>query len=186
MCGRYYIEMDDDELRALVERIENGSAVKTGEVFPGDEAAVIAPGGGAAAMRWGFPRWDGKGQIINARSETAADKSMFRAPMQTGRCLVPASWYFEWEKRGSAKIKYALKPESGGIVWLAGISRKNRDTGEDDFVILTRPAWSGIGFIHDRMPVILPAAVHDEWLHGRSPERVLENAVEKVEFREVR
>lgn len=101
-----------------------------------------------AAMRWGFPKFDGKGEIINARSETAAEKNTFRRPMMEGRCLVPASWYYEWEKQGSKKIKYSLAAPDNSPVWMAGLSKIDSKTGESLFVILTRPAWSGISFIH--------------------------------------
>ncbi|HBE87400.1 MAG TPA: SOS response-associated peptidase, partial [Lachnoclostridium sp.] len=108
MCGRYYIEIDDVELRSIVAEVERKTAVKTGEIFPTNLAPVLSPDGIMKAMRWGFPKYDGKGEIINARSETAAEKNMFRRPMMEGRCLVPASWYFEWERRGKQKVKYAL------------------------------------------------------------------------------
>ena len=99
-------------------------------------------------MHWGFPRFDGKGEVINARSETATQKNMFRRALMEGRCLIPSSWYFEWEKRRSEKIKYALASRDSGLTWLAGISRVDPETGERSFVILTRPVWDGIAFIH--------------------------------------
>lgn len=186
MCGRYYIEADDLEFRSIIEQAEQtGAAVNSGEVFPTDIVPVLASDGGITVMRWGFPRFDGKGVIINARSETAASKAMFARPMLEGRCLVPASWYFEWEKRGPQKVKYALMPPGIRILWMAGLSRFDFKTGERSFVILTRPAWDGIFFIHDRMPVILLKERHDEWLNGRDPESVMKWAVNEVEYRAV-
>jgi len=182
MCGRYYVDDEEPALRDIVEKLRDAH-VKTGEVFPTDVAAVMAANGGFAAMRWGFPRFDGKGVIINARGETAAEKPMFRRPMLEGRCLIPASWYFEWEKRGREKIKYALAAPEERALWMAGLSRFDVKTGERTFVILTRPAWEGIAFIHDRMPVILPARLHDEWLHGRSPEKTMERAISELRYR---
>lgn len=185
MCGRYYIEVEDSELRSIIAEVERNTAVKTGEVFPTNHAPVRAPDGSLIAMRWGFPRFDGKGEIINARSETAAVKTMFRRPMMEGRCLIPASWYFEWEKRGGQKVKYALMPPGGNIVWMAGLSRTDSKTGGQSFVILTRPAWDGISFIHDRMPVILPKERHDEWLNGHDPDSTMEQAINKVNYRAI-
>ena len=49
------------------------------------------------------------------------------------------------------------------------------------FVILTRPACVSIRYIHDRMPVIFPPALHDPWLHGSTPVRLLEYAETEVE-----
>ncbi|MDR1707442.1 MAG: SOS response-associated peptidase [Prevotella sp.] len=185
MCGRYYIEIDNDELSSIIAAVENKTAIKTGEIFPTNIAPVLSPSGDMTVMRWGFPKYDGKGEIINARSETAAEKNMFRRPMMEGRCLVPASWYYEWEKRGSKKIKYALAPPDNNPVWMAGLSKIDHETGESLFVFLTRPAWSGISFIHDRMPVILPKEKHDEWLNGHDPVGTMRRAVDEVGYKEV-
>lgn len=100
MCGRYYIEIEDSELRSIIAEVERNSSVNTGEIYPTNNVPVQAKDGSITVMRWGFPRFDGKGVIINARSETASSKTVFARPMMEGRCLVPASWYFEWEKRG--------------------------------------------------------------------------------------
>ena len=43
-------------------------------------------------------------------------------------------------------------------------------------MILTRPDYASIRYIHDRMPVIFPPALHDPWLHGRMPVRLMEYA----------
>ena len=185
MCSRYYIEIDDVELRSIVAEVERKTAVKTGEIFPTNLAPVLSPDGIMKAMRWGFPKYDGKGEIINARSETAAEKNMFRRPMMEGRCLVPASWYFEWERRGKQKVKYALMAAEKSPVWMAGLSKTDLQTGDSSFVILTRPAWSGISFIHDRMPVILPRKSHDEWLYGHNPISTMNQAISEVHYRTV-
>ncbi len=184
MCGRYYIAADERDMAEILEAVEFGAAVKTGEVFPSDPAPVLRSGGVITAMSWGYPRYDGKGLIINARSETAAEKPTFRRDLAGGRCLVPASWYFEWEKRRGSRIRYRLRPREPGPVWLAALSRREPD-GTYRFVILTRQAAPGIAFIHDRMPVILPPRTHDAWLHARDPEPALRGAEEEILYAEV-
>ena len=88
MCGRYYVEPESDmeELAELIAEARRkaesaGEEVKTGEVFPSDTAAVIANNRqlkpAVFPMRWGFERKGGS-LVINARSETAADKTLFR------------------------------------------------------------------------------------------------------------
>lgn len=185
MCGRYYIEIDNEELQSIFAAIKNKNDIKTGEVYPTNTAPVLSPSGTMSAMRWGFPKYDGKGEIINARSETAAEKNLFRRPMTEGRCLVPASWYFEWEKQGSKKIKYALSPPDNRPIWMAGLSKTDHKTGESLFVILTRPAWAGISFIHDRMPVILSPESHDEWLNGHDPVSTMRRSIDEVNYKSV-
>lgn len=183
MCGRYYIEIDNIELKSIIAAVENKNTIKTGEIFPTNIAPVLSPKGELTAMRWGFPKYNSKGVNINARSETADKKITFRRAMTEGRCLVPASWYFEWEKRGKQKVKYALAAPDNQPVWMAGLSEIDHKTGESLFVILTRPAWSDILFIHDRMPVILPRENHDEWLFGHDPVGVMRRSINEVNYR---
>lgn len=105
MCGRYYIAEEDSaaELQEIIEQLNRrGAEVKTGEIYPTDTVPVLANNKSMVitpfAMKWGYTLPDGK-QIINARSETAADKPLFRDGMLQRRCLIPATNYFEWEKR---------------------------------------------------------------------------------------
>ena len=172
MCGRYYIAEDDaaEELRQIIEAVNRRSAdVKTsGEIRPGDTVPVLANSPtlqpGAYTMRWGYTLPDGK-LLFNARSETAAEKAIFKDGMTQRRCLIPATCYFEWEHRGKEKIKYAIAPEGSRMLYLAGIYRKegNRAT----CTILTREPAESIAFIHNRMPVILPAEAIGDWLNVR-------------------
>ena len=181
MCGRFYTDFDDAQYREMLamlylksERDAGLLMLKNGEVFPTDHVAAL-DAAGPRAMRWGFARFDGKGKVINARSETALEKSMFRAPMftaedaktqtQTGRCLIPASAYFEWETREKQKIKYKLRPAKEGLFTFAGLYRSEAGADTPVFVILTAPASAGISFIHDRMPLILPPDQGKAWLN---------------------
>lgn len=190
MCGRYYVAEEDQtvELQRIIDEAQRRSRepVKTGEVFPTDLAAVVANNRNGAptpfAMRWGYML--NRKPIINARSETATDKPLFKDGMAQRRCLVPASWYFEWEKRGKDRIKYAIAPESAGMIYLAGIYRKEPDAGTAAFVILTRPVAQSIAFIHDRMPAILSVELGRAWLDPHNdPREILAACEERMAFR---
>ena len=179
MCNRYYIqteECEDDveELRQLMQELqrkspEHAAAVKIGEISPNALAPVIANSRRLVptpfVMKWGYTLPDGK-PVTNARSETAAEKSLFRDGMLNRRCLVPASNYFEWEKRGREKVKYAIRPVGRPVLYMAGVYRM--EGGRPAFAILTREPAEPIAFIHDRMPVILPAEALAEWLDIRN------------------
>ena len=169
MCGRYFIDIGDAELSRLVSAAGRRAAVKTGEIFPSDTAAVIANSRSLRPavfpMRWGFER-PGGGLVINARSETASQKPMFRESSRLRRCLVPASFYFEWGHGPGARVKYELYPERSGIVYLGGLYTIDA-SGVPRFVILTREAAPGIAFIHDRMPVLVPPGRCGDWLSQR-------------------
>jgi putative SOS response-associated peptidase YedK len=130
-------------------------------------------------MKWGFSTSDGK-LIINARSETAEEKPMFKSAMANRRCLIPASGYFEWKKDGKHKTKYAFH-RSDGMLYLAGCYREEKDSPLPTFVILTRNAVGDIIDIHDRMPVIVPKDKIDDWFGGKD---ILGYAVTDVEFDE--
>jgi len=196
MCGRFYTDFDDEQYREMLallylksEREAGLLMLKNGEVFPTDTVAAL-DAKGPRAMRWGFARFDGKGKVINARSETVLEKSMFRAPMmtdaglpQTGRCLIPASGYFEWETREKQKIKYKLRPAREGLFTLAGLYRAEAGQETPVFVILTAPASGGISFIHDRMPLILTPEQRESWLSDpASAGNLLEEGVQEIVY----
>lgn len=181
MCGRFYTDDDDALYRQVLALLYQGNpeeaallARKTGEIFPTDNVPAI-DAGGPRMMEWGFSRYDGKGRVINARSETAFEKTMFREPMRSGRCLIPATSYFEWEKRGTKRIKYKLRPNKDGMFYFAGLYRAEAGKSVPLFVILTAPAAEGVSFIHDRMPVMLPDDAGRDWLNDEQRARDLLN-----------
>lgn len=170
MCGRFYIPPEDDDsgfeaILEQVKRVFNGSPslseMKRGEIYPTDIVPVVTDKA-AVLMKWGFSRFDGKGQVINARLETADEKPMFKKAYDSRRCLIPASHYFEWKKDGVHKTKYAIG--TGAPIYMAGLFRYEPDTLLPLFVILTRPAAPELAFIHDRMPVIIPEPIRHNWL----------------------
>lgn len=157
MCGRYVIDIEIDEptLREIIaeaeKRLKEGG-LKTGEIFPSDIAPVIAERAGqhmALPMKWGFPRWDGKGIIINARAETAAQKKTFRQSLANARIAVPSTGFYEWKK--PEKRKYLFS--NSGILYMAGMY--STFEGVDCFNILTTAANSSMSPYHNRMPVLL-------------------------------
>ena len=191
MCGRYWFDdgRDDVALQGIIDQINRNprsEAVKTsGEVFPSDLVPVVSSSRAMKpsvfAMRWGYLMPDGK-RIINARSETAGQKPLFRDGMLQRRCAVPASRYFEWQRTGGKRTKYAVWPEGGGLFYMAGLYRIT--DGQPEFCILTRTPADGIAFIHDRMPVILPRDGVADWIDPRYPgDALFERAVLSVACR---
>ncbi|MGE4485488.1 MAG: SOS response-associated peptidase [Oscillospiraceae bacterium] len=171
MCGRYYFDDGNTELRSIINQIKQNNnltrdlaQLKTGEVFPTDIVPALTQDA-PLLMKWGFARFDGKGQVINARIETAGEKPMFRREYAARRCLIPASCYFEWDKSKAPKQKYSIGLQHP--IYMAGLYRYEGLSPTPLFVILTRPAERGISFIHTRMPVILPAELQDKWLSGK-------------------
>lgn len=166
MCGRYVAEEDQSiDLQALYRAVRVKTPdvmLKSGEIFPTDTVPLLTgtkltP----TAASWGFPGFDGKGIIINARAETATEKPTFRAAFQQGRCIIPATGYFEWN---TTKQKFRFSPSGGALLYMAGLCRVTPDGLR--FVILTTPAAPvyEAAVVHPRMPVLLPALSADDWM----------------------
>jgi putative SOS response-associated peptidase YedK len=178
MCGRYSALTEEEiiEIREVIREISLRIAADelrlnpTGatEVYPTDIAPVITGGADAAVsfenLRWGFKKWDGKGVIINARSESLETKSTFAPHLAAGRCVVPAGEYYEWEGSGKNKTKHYIKDAAGNLLFMAGLYRGAEDARE--FVIITKEACGDVAEIHDRMPVLLRADQIEGWLCG--------------------
>ncbi len=197
MCCRYWAE-ESPELREIVEEMNRSplvgkwqktTAVKSyGEMRPTDVVPVIAPdrSGRRAVfpMKWGF---SGKSLLMNARVETASSKPTFRESWARRRCIVPASWYFEWEhlKSNDGKTKtgdrYMIQPKDSTMTWLCGLYRI--EDGLPVFVVLTREPGEEIRFIHDRMPLILPENLINDWIRPDArPEDLLGSALTEMVF----
>ena len=76
------------------------SAEMSGNIRPTDMAAVFAPNkqGNMAVfpMIWGFTVEQSSKPLINCRIETADQKPVWKDSWFRRRCVIPASWYYEW------------------------------------------------------------------------------------------
>ena len=184
MCGRYTVLTEDEiiEVRSIIKEISlklardelDGNEEIRGlpEIAPTNRSPVVTSNGSELSFehaRFGFERWDGKGVIINARSETVKEKSMFKNHIQAGRCVVPASGYYEWKAVDGQKKKdkHLIKDKSGNLLFMAGLYHDGKDGRE--FVIITKDPVGAVVEIHDRMPVILRVNQLEPWLSGAMP-----------------
>ena len=113
MCGRFTQRMTWRELHERMDLIGTPLNLRPRyNVAPGQDIAVVRAGTGAgrglAMLRWGLiPAWAKDPTIawklINARSETAAEKPSFRAAFRSRRCLIPADGFYEWQRRGGVR-----------------------------------------------------------------------------------
>lgn len=156
MCGRYVI---DDGLGRVLEAMGYPyEGNRTGEIFPTNQAPILLTQGIAESV-WGFPKWRQSGVIINARAETAAEKKMFQPAFRNGRCVVPASGFYEWN---GEKKKLLFQPTADAALFMAGLARSYE--GQLRYVILTTAANASVADVHNRMPVVLPQAAVEAWL----------------------
>ena len=172
MCGRYTFFTSEEykEMHRIVRMIEDKygkNSCKSGEIYPDNKVPILLGQGqkiDADLLTWGFPGWNKKGLIINARSETADEKRMFAASMKTRRCIVPSTGFYEWKKRENlpGKDKYFFTLPEKNALYMAGLFGVFED--QLRFVILTTAANSTMTPIHHRMPVILESKELKDWL----------------------
>ncbi len=197
MCCRYWLE-ESNELKPIVDQMMKSSLVikwyksyaapikSAGEIRPADLAPVIAMNRSGKKsvfpMKWGFTE---KTLLMNARVETAAAKPTFKEAWERHRCIIPASYYFEWEHITSndgkkhTGDKYLIQPKGSQITWLCGLYRFEKDMPV--FTILTKEADEGIRFIHDRMPLIMPDHLVDEWIRLEAdPKSLIKESVKEM------
>ncbi|MCI6580805.1 MAG: SOS response-associated peptidase [Oscillospiraceae bacterium] len=176
------------------------SKAMSGNIRPTDMAAVLAPNkqGNVAVfpMIWGFTHESTPKPLINCRIETADQKPLWKDSWFRRRCVIPASWYYEWgippsevgfhnanEQHKIKKEKYAIQPEGAEITYLAGLYRfeEHRGIQVPMFTVLTREAVAPVSSIHDRMPLILGKESLSEWIRPNGdPNKIAKIALTKM------
>lgn len=175
MCGRFTLHLGADELAREFGLVFSGLHIeKRFNIAPGQIVIVVRPAKGSReldAQVWGLvPSWskDPKGgpRPINARAETLAEKPMFRGPFKHGRCLIPASGFYEWKAEAKGKTPWYIHPRGEPLFAFAGLSSLwEGPEGElRTCTIITTSPNSLMAALHDRMPAILPKERWDEWL----------------------
>lgn len=194
MCGRYtvFTEAEIIEMREIIREVgrrfgdDAAKALKTGEIFPTNIAPILGIEGNHLAPRpakWGFPKWDGKGSIINAKAETVQklptfnnssavyrqQPPVFRSPIMEHRCVIPSTGFYEWKhvEGVKKKDKFLLRLPGSEMLYMAGIANVFKDeSGQpyETYCILTTAANNSVSVVHDRMPVILMPDELDKWL----------------------
>ncbi|WP_312912783.1 SOS response-associated peptidase [Natronosalvus caseinilyticus] len=174
MCGRnsLFVSQDDLETRFNAEVVADGGYTPRYNIAPGDDLEVITNEADDEIDRyhWGLiPFWSNEPQegIINARSETADEKRVFKRAWESRPCLVLSSGFYEWKSaNGGPKQPYRIHRENGPVFAMAGLW--DVWEGEADTItcvtILTTEPNDLMEPIHDRMPVVLPESAETEWL----------------------
>lgn len=182
MCGRYSLTSPLEAMRQTfaIQGLPNLQARYN--IAPTQTAPVIRrhPDGRLLMheIQWGLiPSWakDGTGgaKLINARSETVAEKPSFRAAFGRRRCLVPADGFYEWKKpEPKVREPWRITLNDQQIFAFAGLWERWQDAAGvsiDSYTIITTDAAPTIADIHHRMPVILKDVDHAQWLDPATP-----------------
>lgn len=198
MCARYKIEPIKDGWASLVALLTS-AAIETLrsiearlDIRPTQNVPVVRwakdePKPRLVDMRWGFiPHWwkqDKPPQnTINARSEEAAGKPMWRDAVRRARCLIPCTGWYEWvpvvnRQTGEVEMKpdgrtpikqpMEMSAPANPTLCFAGLWSRARfkDQELETCAIVTRPAVAPLDRLHDRMPVIVSPDDYRDWLN---------------------
>ncbi len=187
MCGRFVSATPPDQLAAYFgadapssERLLDPSH----NVAPTQAVYTVYEHGGIRrldAFHWGLvPFWakDPKigSRMINARSETLAQKNAYKRPFAKRRCIIPADGFYEWKKIEGQKKKQPMymyrldgEPFAFAGLWEVWSDPNHSDTDGEPLellscTIITSEPNEKLAEVHDRMPVVLPPDAWDAWL----------------------
>ncbi|MCH9746480.1 MAG: SOS response-associated peptidase [Alphaproteobacteria bacterium] len=173
MCGRFAITLPQDAMVNLFQATPSNDlpATPNYNVCPTTSVHTITSEGDGRqlkSMRWGFlPKWyrtlNGGPPLINARSETIANKPAFKEACRARRCLIPCDGFYEWHRmKGEKPIPYRVTRSDGEPLVMAGIWQDWELGGEllSSCAIVTTDANAKMADIHHRLPVILNS---DDW-----------------------
>lgn len=191
MCGRFALMSPTEEV-ATVLNVDSTAAAAIPPSVPRYNIAPTQPVLAAfldergqrslTFFRWGLiPSWSKDmaigARMINARSETVAEKPSFRNAFKRRRCLIPADGFYEWQKLGDRKQPMYIHATEGRPFAFAGLWEMWQDpegTRLQTCTILTTSPNELMAPIHNRMPVIIEPEDFGLWLEpGPNPEQAL-------------
>ncbi len=187
MCGRFTLNGIPRKLAEYFELSVDLDFTSSWNIAPSSQIySIVANEKGSRhlrTMRWGLiPSWAKDetigSKLINARSETVAEKPSFRSAFKYRRCLIPASGFYEWKTEKGIKQPWYISPMSGEPMAFAGLWETwNPKEGEgiQSCCIITIASNSFMEQIHNRMPVILNPEHWSLWLSQQEhlPDKLL-------------
>ena len=178
MCGRFVGFRSLEELKDIypIDRAEC-EVVANYNVAPSQEVLVLVKYAGENWLdrfHWGLvPFWAKDisigNRMINARSESIAEKPSFRNAFKKRRCLILADGFYEWQgEKGHKQPVFITLPDKKPFAF-AGLWESWNNKGAEEATykscaIITTRASESIRDIHHRMPVVLKTEVYEPWL----------------------
>lgn len=161
MCGRYLFKQEidsktEDFLNSLEDSVRQDLALQ--DVYPSNKTLVMGEDLKLEIMQWGLVKWDDKGLIINARTETLTESSFFKEHFKLRRCLIQAEGFYEWDTH---KEKYLVKPVQKEPFYMAGLYT---DEPHPRFCILTTASVGEFATLHSRIPLMIPHAYAKKYI----------------------
>jgi putative SOS response-associated peptidase YedK len=195
MCGRFAGFRSLDELKNYFP-IDKAAceAISNYNVAPSQEVLAIAKYEGEnwlVKFHWGLvPFWAKDTSIgnrmINARSETVAEKPSFRNAFKKRRCLILADGFYEWKGEKGRKQPLFITPPDRKPFAFAGLwetwNNQDKDTVYKSCTIITTAASESMRDIHHRMPVILKPPAYESWLDPENQDAAALNRILQKEI----
>jgi putative SOS response-associated peptidase YedK len=177
MCSRFYLIASPAELKRKFGLDDRPEPVRRYNIAPTQLVPIVVAAGKARRLkmaRWGLvPPWSRNlslaRRMINAPVEEIEEKPAFRAPLNSQRCLVPASGYYEWRIRDASRPPYRIALRAGTLFAFAGLwERWSHEVGEpvETFTIITTRSNKLLSEVHNRMAAIIAPAEYQRWLTG--------------------
>lgn len=177
MCGRFTLAAPASVLASLFDVQPEPQLAPRFNIAPTQPVAIVRMNQDGTARAWTHVRWglipswakdpSIGARMINARSETVADKPSFRAAYKRRRCLVPTDGFYEWKKVAGGKQPYHITVNQGQPFAIAGLWESWHGPDGMDLqtcTLLTTEANALMRPLHDRMPVILAPEDYEMWL----------------------
>jgi putative SOS response-associated peptidase YedK len=177
MCGRFTLTVDPAQLQDAFPWLNVPDDIKPRYNVAPTQPVAVVPNTGENKLDffiWGLiPHWAKDPSIgnrmINARSETLAEKPSFRVAYRRRRCLILSDGFYEWQRNPDGKTKTPMyirmatkRPFAFAGLW----ERWTPPDGSEVFscTIITTQPNEFLKPIHNRMPVILPPEAYELWL----------------------
>lgn len=190
MCGRFALTATPDQTASFAGLAELDDFPARYNIAPTQPIVTViageprAPGSNlpdrrALLVRWGLiPAWVKNPSdfppLINARSESVAEKASFKVALRHRRVLIPASGFYEWRRSGSRQLQaYWVRPRRRGLVAFAGLMESWSEPGGSEIdtgALITTVANADVAHVHDRMPVVIEPHDFSAWLDCRRQE----------------
>lgn len=184
MCGRYGFTYENE--KDFLNRFEvdsiNFELKESYNVAPTQEMPVVEKHSPNSLhlRKWGVqPSWS-KMFLINAKAENLATSKVWKNAFVESRCIVPASYFFEWKRLEDGKQPYLIKLKHEEMFGMAGLIvtyHNEKKEEQQGYVIITTTPNELMSDIHNRMPVILRKEDEEEWLN---PDNVEEERLSKL------
>ena len=144
MCGRYTLRSSPKAIAEAFGLADLPDVRPRFNIAPTQQVLAIRQQAGqrqASLLHWGLiPSWANDpaigNRMINARSESVAEKPSFRSAFKKGRCLVVADGFYEWKKDGQGEAAVLHTAQAGSAVCLCRLAEHWHRGDHDDRLLL--------------------------------------------------